>query len=77
MANDQAPAGQLLSTEALTALINALERRTRGLTGRQFENMISPAMADAFVTGWVALGRNRLEIPGEWQDMADSFSELD
>ena len=36
-----------------------------------------PLMADAFVKGWLALGRDRLDIPGEWQDMADSFAELD
>ena len=64
-------------TEALEGLITALERRTRGLTGRQFENTVSPLMADSFVKGWLALGRDRLEIPGEWQDMANSFEALD
>ncbi len=64
-------------TEALDALITALERRTRGLTGRQFENTVSPLMADSFVKGWLALGREALDIPGEWQDMAGRFAELD
>lgn len=61
---------------ALTALVSALERRTNGVTGRQFDNMVSPAMADAFVRAWNALGRNRLDIPGEWQDMADTFLDI-
>ena len=61
---------------ALDALITSLERRTNGMTGRQFENMVSPAMGIAFVHGWIALGRNPDDIPGEWQDMADSYNEL-
>lgn len=63
-------------TKALDALITALDRRTNGMTGRQFENAVSPAMGVAFVNGWLALGRNRDDIPGDWQDMADSYSEL-
>jgi hypothetical protein len=63
-------------TDALDALISAVDRRTNGLTGRQFENMVSPAMADAFVKGWIALGRNSDDIPGEWRELADTFAEL-
>ena len=68
---------EVKTEEALAALVEALERRTNGLTGRQFENMVSPAMGIAFVNAWVALGRDRDEIPGAWQDMADSYAELD
>lgn len=64
------------TTKALEALIVALERRTDGLTGRQFERMVSPAMADAFVKGWLALNRNPDDIPGDWQDAADTFAEI-
>lgn len=61
---------------ALELLVTALERRTHGLTGRQFENMISPAVADAFVKSWDALGRPADDIPGEWLDLADTFANL-
>ncbi len=61
---------------ALDALLTALDRRTRGLTARQFEHTVSPAMGSAFVKGWLAVGREPLDIPGEWQDMADSFEEI-
>ena len=67
---------EVKTEKALDALITALERRTNGLTGRQFENMVSPRMGAAFVQGWLALGRNPADIPGEWQDMADSLNEL-
>jgi hypothetical protein len=67
---------EVKTEEALAALVTALERRTNGMTGRQFENMVSPAMGAAFVQGWTALGRNPDDIPGEWQDMADSFLRL-
>lgn len=60
---------------ALRDLISALDRRTRGLTGRQFENMISPGIAAAFVAGWLAIGNNPADIPGEWEDMADGFGD--
>lgn len=61
---------------ALADLLLALERRTRGITGRQFENSVSPAMGDAFVKAWLALGRDAADIPAEWQDMADSYGEI-
>jgi hypothetical protein len=61
---------------ALEALVTALERRTAGLTGSQFERMVSPALGGAFVDGWLALGRNPDDIPGEWQDMADELAKL-
>ncbi len=64
------------TAEALDALISALNRRTDGLTGRQFEYMVSPSMADAFVRGWLALGRNAQDIPIEWQDLANAFAEM-
>lgn len=62
--------------KALDALITALERRTDGMTGRQFQNAVSPRMADAFVQGWLALGRNEYDLPGDWQDMADTYAEI-
>lgn len=62
--------------EPLANLLDALARRTRGLTGRQFDNTVSPAMGKAFVDGWIALGRNPANIPGEWQDMADSYEDI-
>lgn len=62
--------------EALEYLIVSLERRYRGTTAKQFERSVSPAMADAFVRGWIAVGRNRLDIPSEWQGLADSFAGL-
>jgi hypothetical protein len=67
---------EVKTEKALDALVTALERRTNGMTGRQFENMVSPAMGAAFVQGWIALDRNPDDIPGEWQDMADIFNEL-
>ena len=62
--------------DALEALVDALLRRTKGMTGRQFENFASPAMGVALVKAWAALGRNPDDIPGEWQDMADSYLRL-
>lgn len=67
---------EVKTEKALDALITALERRTNGMTGRQFENMVSPGMGAAFVQGWIALGRNPEDIPGGWQDMADCFAKL-
>jgi hypothetical protein len=61
---------------ALDALVNALDRRTQGLLGTQFERMVSPAMGEAFVDAWLALGRNPDDIPGNWQDMADEAAKL-
>jgi hypothetical protein len=66
-----------VKTEALDLLVSALERRTRGVLPRQFANMVSPAMADAFVKAWAALDRNPHDIPAEWQEMADSYAEMD
>lgn len=65
-----------MATKALEALIDALERRTNGMTGRQFENAVSPAMAGAFVKGWIAIGRNEDDIPGNWLDLADTYAEI-
>jgi hypothetical protein len=60
----------------LAALVDALERRTRGETGRRFENIVSPAMAGAFVKAWLALGRDPIDIPSEWRDMADTLLDI-
>ena len=61
---------------ALRDLVDALDRRTRGLTGRQFESMVSPAMGAAYVNAWHTLGLNGDDIPAEWQGMADSYNDL-
>lgn len=62
--------------DELTGLIDALERRVSGMTQRQFENAVSPAIAHAFVSGWVAIGRRVEDIPEQWRDMANIYAEL-
>jgi hypothetical protein len=64
------------TTKALDDLVTALDKRTQGMTGRQFENAVSPRIAKAFVEAWIALGRNGDDIPDEWLDLADTFDAL-
>jgi hypothetical protein len=62
--------------EALAALVDAIDRRTRGCSGRQFENIVSPAMADAFLSAWRALGRDHETLSPEWHDMAATYADI-